>query len=79
MVDTSAGTYRPIWKNRRRVIFASLAFCAALIGYLAFTGEDTRLNETIVIASFGLAGLVIGSYVFGAAWDDANVMKLLKR
>ena len=78
MVDLSKGGYKPVWKNRRRVIFLALLFCAALIGYLAVEGTDTRLNETIAVGAFFLAGAVIGSYVFGAAWDDKNVMDSLK-
>ena len=79
MPDLSAGPYKPIWKNRRRVIFGSLIFCAGMVAYLAAMGDDSRLNETIVMGSFILAGLVIGSYVFGAAWDDKNLMESLKR
>lgn len=63
--------FKPSWKNRRRVIFLTLAFCAAVIGYLTLWGEDTALNETIAQFSFITAFCVIGSYVFGAAWEDA--------
>lgn len=79
MPDLSAGTYRPIWKNRRRVIFLSLLFCASMVTYLVIAGEDTSLNETVVTGSFLLAAGVIGSYVFGSTWDDANLMQSLKK
>ncbi|WP_196258553.1 hypothetical protein [Pelagibacterium limicola] len=67
------------WTRRRRVIFATLAFCAAEIAYLTIWGGDSRLHETIVISAFLLAGSVIGSYVFGAIWDDANARKYMGR
>lgn len=63
------------WKRRRRVIFATLAFCAAEVAYLTIWGTDTGLNNTIVTSLILLAGSVIGSYVFGAVWDDANARK----
>ena len=63
------------WKIRRRVITATLAFCAAGVAYLIAAGEDTRLNETIASGLILLAGSTVGSYVFGAAWDDANAGK----
>lgn len=68
---------RPSWKIRRRVIVATLIFCGVVVGWLAVAGEDTRLAETIATGLILLAASVIGSYVFGATWDDANVMKRL--
>lgn len=59
------------WTHRRRIIYATLFFCAFCILYLMFWGSDTsRLQETIANSAFFLAGGVIGSYVFGAVWDD---------
>lgn len=58
------------WKVRRALIFTTLIFCAAVVVRVMWTGEDTRVNETLVLSAFGLAGMVIGSYVFGAVWDD---------
>lgn len=78
-VDLQAGTYRPVWKNRRRVIFGSLLYIAGLNAYLAALGEDTRVNETLAAGSLLLAAAIIGSYVFGAVWDDSNVLKAAKQ
>lgn len=63
-------TVRGTWKNRRRVIFSTLLYCAGMVGYLAIRGEDTSLNGDIASGLIILAGTVIGSYVFGAVWDD---------
>lgn len=63
--------YRPSWRIRRRVIFATLAFCAFWLGWIIVgAAPDSRLHETIALGLLGLAASVIGSYVFGAAWED---------
>lgn len=66
---------RPPWKLRRRIINLTLLFCAGIVIWLVIDGRDTNLAAATVNAAFLLAGMVIGSYVFGAAWDDRNVMK----
>lgn len=63
------------WLRRRRLIYATLAYCfasqtAVLIASL-FGFEGTLLN-TITVSNYGLAGSMLGSYIFGAAWDDKN-------
>lgn len=64
--------FRGTWKNRRRVIFGTLIYCGGAIGYLIFGGEDNSLNAAIATGLILLAGSVIGSYVFGAVWDDKS-------
>lgn len=66
---------KPCWKNRRRVIFITLLFCAGLIVYMAGWGEDTRINETIVYGAFGLGVTVILGYVFGAVVEDVGLFR----
>ena len=61
------------WKIRRRIILTTLLFCGFCIAYIMLKGEPNSLNEMIILSSFGLAGTVIGSYVFGAVWDDNNM------
>lgn len=69
---------RPPWKHRRRIVYGTLGFCAGSIVYLMVYGQaDSRLHETIAYGLIGTAIAVIGSYVFGATWDDRNVMKTL--
>jgi hypothetical protein len=58
------------WTIRRRIIVLTLVFCAGLVLYVTLKGTDTRTAETIVQSAFYLAGMVIGSYVFGAVWED---------
>lgn len=62
----------PNWKNRRLIIRATLIFCALEILYLTIWGESTPLTTTLANGAYLLAGSVIGSYVFGAVWDDKH-------
>lgn len=66
---------KPSWKVRRRIIIATLLFCAFLVAYITVWGDGRPVLETVVFCAFGLALSVIGSYIFGAVWDDKNVMK----
>lgn len=67
--------FRPKWENRRRTIFATLLFCAAVVTYITGWGEDTRLNETLVQFAFITAGTIIGAYVFGATYEDVTRLR----
>ena len=58
------------WRIRRRIVNLTLAFCAGCVVYLIAAGADTDLNKAIANGLILLAGSVIGSYVFGATWDD---------
>lgn len=70
---------RPSWRIRRRIVLATLLFCAGEVVYLTVWGRDTGVHETLANGVLILAGSVIGAYVFGAVWDDANVMTNLAR
>jgi hypothetical protein len=67
--------YLGSWKYRRRVVFGTLIYCAAMIAYMLVRGTDSALYQQAVIALAGLAGAVIGSYVFAAVWDDKSIRK----
>jgi multisubunit Na+/H+ antiporter MnhG subunit len=69
---------KPSWKLRRRAVFGSLIFCAAVVLFVVWRWDDTRLAETLVISSFGLAGAVIASYIGGAAYEDVKLYKPLR-
>jgi len=67
------------WLHRRRIIYTTLAVCAAIVLYITYKGTDTRIYETLVTSSFSLAGLVISVYVFGATYQDVNTNKLITK
>lgn len=75
--DTPApqGIYKGSWRNRRIVVFLTLFYCGGMVFYLAVFGSDTALHQQIAIALVGLAAAVIGSYVFGAVWDDHSIRR----
>lgn len=60
------------WKMRRRVIVGTLFFCATSVAYLIGFGSDSELNQAIANGLILLCGSTIGSYIFGATWDDKN-------
>lgn len=57
------------WKYRRLAVFATLLFCAGLIGFVVIAGKNDELGRLVVMTLSGLAGSTLGSYVFGAAWE----------
>lgn len=58
------------WKIRRRIIFSTLLFCAACIVYSMVWQERETIAEVVITNAFLAGGAIIGSYVFGAVWDD---------
>lgn len=70
---------KPSWRNRRKVIFWSLVFCAGtwiwLLGLAPLLGITvaTSIAESAITMSAFLAGSVIGGYVFGATWEAVGM------
>jgi len=58
------------WNVRRKIIVISLIYAAIVVGYLTLYGDDNRLHESIATSMVLFAGSIIGSYVFGAVWED---------
>ena len=46
--------------------------CAVVVGFVMLTNMDTELGLTLATSSFTLAGMVVGSYVFVAVWNDKS-------
>lgn len=79
---------KPSWSNRRRAIFSTLyvdhgvlLFSCIAMYHLAMSSMldfwSTTVLGILIVGSLGRTVLVIGSYVFGAAWDDKNFMQTL--
>lgn len=64
--DTPLGS----WRNRRLFLLGSSLLNAVVILYILFTGKDTSINKTLVEMAFFSQMAYVGSYVFGAAWQD---------
>ena len=59
------------WSFRRRVVITALLFCAGIVAKVTVWGHSSEgIGEALVTSAFGLAGAVIGSYIFGAVWND---------
>ena len=67
---STVGDYE--WWRRRIAISGVLIFCALAVAYLIVLGRDTALHRDIANGLILLAGSTLGSYVFGAVWDDSS-------
>lgn len=60
------------WKKRRRVMYLALLFIAGTVQEILLTGADTSVNQQAIVALIAAGAAVIGSYVFGATWEDIH-------
>lgn len=60
------------WKIRRRFMFVVVAFCMLVILGALFLMPNGSASSTAIIAAFTTISATMGSYVFGATWDDRN-------
>lgn len=70
------------WPKRRRVIYFVLLFLSQVVAvclWAAVQSGDAMLIKSVSDNAFWLGGAVIGSYVFGAVWDDANKRKHMSK
>lgn len=67
------GQAKPSWKLRRRAVFGSMLFGAAIVIYVAIRWDDTSLAQTLALSGFGLIGAVVAAYIGGAAYEDVRL------
>ena len=60
------------WVMRRRLMWAVTLFCMACVAYVLKNDMDSGPADTAVTMSFVCLISIVGSYVFGAAWDDSK-------
>lgn len=63
------------WVLRRRFMWVVSSFCMGVIAYVLGSGLDTAPADTAMVFAFLTLLGIVGSYVFGAAWDDRNLMR----
>jgi hypothetical protein len=51
-------------------MFVTVAFCMAVILLALLARPEAPVSGTAITMSFGTITAVLGSYVFGAVWDD---------
>lgn len=60
------------WPRRRRWMKLILTWAICNAQYLIVFGKDTGLHMNALVALLSLIFAILGSYVFGAAWDDQD-------
>jgi hypothetical protein len=63
--------WRP-WMVRKNTALAIIIWAASMITYLAIWGQSDSLREAIATSLALLLASTIGSYIFGAVWDDQS-------
>lgn len=66
------------WEVRRAMMLLEILFCMLVIGFVLWTGMESRVAETAVDFAFVLMGTIILAYVFGASWQDIALAKIRK-
>ena len=69
----------PSWKYRRRAIFSTLYFGAAIIAWIVLSGDDRAVLETVVLSLAGLMGAALSVYTGAAAWEDVRTREVQQR
>lgn len=65
------------WRLRRVYMWAVSIVCVWVIAYVLVKELDTRPADTAMMMAFIVLMGCVGSYVFGAVWDDKNKMEFL--
>jgi hypothetical protein len=67
------------WPKRRRWMQVILAWALANAQYIIIWGRDSGLHENALIALLTLIASILGTYVFGATWDDRDKRRHFSR
>ncbi|MGX1098856.1 hypothetical protein [Amorphus sp. MBR-141] len=74
--DIRSGLYLDNWPKRRRWMALVMIWMAANVEYLVVFGDpDSALHQQALVALIGGIFATLGSYVFGAVWDDVDKRK----
>lgn len=65
------------WTVRRRFMFAVSGFCMLVVGYILIRGLDTGPADTAMTMAFLTLIGIVGSYVFGATWEDVATKRIM--
>jgi hypothetical protein len=59
------------------MLWLATLFCMGVIGYVLYTGMVGSVAETAVTMSFIAIMSMVGTYVFGAAWQDVSAIRTI--
>lgn len=61
----------PLWKNRRRLVYATYGLCVAMIIFSAITyRSDTEVAREMLVVAGGLLTIILTAYTAFATLDD---------
>lgn len=69
--------WKSSWRIRRWFMFGVSAFCMWTVAYVLYKDLQSGPADTAVTMSFLTLLGIVGSYVFGATWEDVSKAKLL--
>ena len=76
MIEAKPRPYMPRRRTRRAIVVATLTFCVGIINFTTIWGDPANSLHTSAQAwAFSLAAAVISGYIFGAVWDNQNVLR----
>lgn len=67
--------WKSSWRVRRRFMFGVAAFCMWTIGYILYKDRTSGPADTAITMAFLTLISIVGSYVFGATWEDVSIAK----
>lgn len=63
------------WKKRRRRLDIFLFAFLGMIGYIIYMDTGSQVHEAALTFLIPSVVALLGSYIFGAVWDDKNYME----
>lgn len=63
----------PSWLLRRLVIFGVLALCFYVVIRITEKDASRPVDEILVLSAFSTIIAVVGSYIFGASWENIKI------
>jgi len=71
------------WVIRRTFMFIVCGICLVIAGFLAYGAVYYKADGSLAIAGLtgclGVVAACVGSYVFGATWEDKTRLEVLGR
>ena len=66
---------QPSWRNRRRMMWAGFVLSWLIIFWILWYDMQSSVAETAVVMAFLNITGTIGSFVFGAVWQDVSIKR----
>jgi len=80
MIEAPIQPYMPTRGTRRKIVRITLLACALIVFYVVGWGDPANtLHASALSWAFTLSGATIGGYIFGATFDNMNVLKAQSR